>query len=588
MAPKNKAPHSVLQECHEAIVKLRKTTSVEAILKKIDYLIEKIFIAKAEISCHFDRQFVIDSSKTEYELEKIKNKALDDKKRLRILCLNFIYTLAEICHKRRCLGEIVSRLITIIRLETTLLQLAQNDTDHIQPASQLFPGCLLEYMIGLVLYSNDHDVEIVDGLVNDYLFSTPDLTYHSYTALDNIQKNFDTSQIKIYKNEKINQRDVFERFVQLVLRIPKPHVSYQMKMEAHGKVRADKGGANTSEGYNSDSDSTIGYSDESEDEDNSDEYESEMEYEIESETEENEQGTGKYDCTKVYSSLWQGIIFASATLPKKIVACILNRMPSDILPYTKNPLVYSNWLMGHLNGKEKILSMLSLKSIFELILNYGLGELEELHNNLGGEQASSAIYERIYMNLNDETIASEFGRDFLQFLNMALKSVMLPSQLTACFIKKLVRTACLTMCMDSTVLLTMAVNLLKVHNHTCLGVIHRDNIRGLKGKRDTTSMDKLTLSVTNGETQSEEDMLYIWEVPLLVNHFNERTATMASTFYSDLKKKRGVLLTAEDIIGCECKEHLMQEIKRARREDGGAAFRKTLQQTTQLAKEIFV
>ncbi|ORM41697.1 Uncharacterized protein BXIN_2727 [Babesia sp. Xinjiang] len=574
---------SLLEECHDTLTRLRSASSLEAVLEKLDHLIEKLFTAKSRISCHFDRQLLIESSRVGCDFGIHEDRSVDNKKKLRLLCLNFIRTLADIGHKKGIVGHIIPRLFTVLRLEVTLLEAAQNGSCQLKSGSPPFPVALLEYVIGIVLYSDRCDGDFVDSIIRDYLVTTSDWVYHTYIALTNMLENLDTSELCIYKNPNVSVPVVFERFMLVVLSLPKPQLACHIKRARVADKINDDNIANSKVLEDSDSGSQLDYSDQSVYDDHESGYDSMTE--SESVEDAMEQKTQTYDSAKAYASLWQSILFSPLPLPECLLPAILNRMPSDILPYEKNPLIYSNWLMAHLNGKDSILSMLSLKSIFELILKYGFGELEERRNDVGGKQYFSTFYERIYVYISDDILESNFGTEFLKLLSVAVQSVKLPSQLMGMFIKKLVRTACFTTCVNSTTLLIIAINLLKLHSHTCLSLVHRDNVRDTKRKCDSISMENPPLSRNNGAPNGENE-LYIWEIPLLLNHFNERTATIAGTFYSDLKKKRGTLLKAEDIIGCDSREHLRQEITRTRREDGNA-FRKTLQKTTLLATQIF-
>ncbi|EDO06465.1 hypothetical protein BBOV_II005130 [Babesia bovis T2Bo] len=568
---------------YDAMVTLNQTTSLNVVLKLVDYLIEEIYIAKAEFPCYYDRQFFTDVQHHANTLHMLTGKSLDNKKTLRILCLNFVATIAKLCQRKGYTIAILPHLFTIIRLESKLLQLLQSDHSAKFKLSQVFPGCFLEFTLGLVIYNDEWEIDAVFDILSNYV-NTPEIVYHCYVALQNIQESLESDQAEIYKHDNVTDVVALERLTELVLRLPKPELTYQKKKEDARKAKAST--IKSVINYDSDSGSSIEYSESSEnsESESSDETADDESDESYSDIDVNGDENLNHESLKAYSSMWQGIILCDIAMNKDITAKILNRMPADILPYTRSPLIYANWLIDHLNSKDNLLSMLSLKGIFDLVLNHGLGEVEELNNNMDGKQVSSSIYERIYMYLSDNIIASEYGRDFLQFVNLALKSVKLPSQLTARFIKKLVRTACFTECFEATILLTIAVNLLKVHSHTCLGVIHQDDVANIQQTIDKTSME--SLMETSDKNETEQEQIYIWELPLMINHFNERTAIMASTFYSDLKKKRAVVLKPEDIIDCDSIEHLRLEIKKARREEK-TTFRSTLQQTTQLAKQLF-
>ncbi|GIX63202.1 CBF/Mak21 family protein [Babesia caballi] len=585
MVGKGEVQFGLLEGCLEALEALGRATSLEEVLQKVDFLIEKLYLAKAGTQCCFDHQFFKDALRFDQSGKGFEVTTKQGGKRLRQLCLTFLRTFTVIGHKACYTEYLIPRLFTMIRLEISLRDIAQTKVEN-QNDSNAFPVAFLEYILGMVLYGEDCDSAFVETLLRDYLLAASEWIYHTYIALENIQKSLDTSEVKLYKNADVSNQVVFERFVSFLLKMPEPQKSIRRDAAttSHGDIDAVAGEHGSSDTSDVDSGSDVEYSDESESEDETDDADSDTEN---SDVEDPAQGiTQKYNFTKVYSAVWQNVIFAKYPLPDRLLRHILNSMPTSVLPYARNPVIYSNWLMAHLNGKDKILSMLSLKSIFELILKYGLAELDEIGDENGDENVS-AFYDRLYGHLSDDVLGSNYGGELLQFLSTAVKSTMLPSQLTAKFIKKIVRMACFTRCVESTILLTIAVNLLKMHNNTCLSLVHRDNIDGVKRTRDELNMERLEQSSAHDGSEDEMKQLFLWEISLLMNHFNERTAIVASTFYSDLRKRRSVLLKAEDVIGCDNREHLRQELTRARREEA-STFRKTLQKPSKLVTQIFM
>ncbi|KAK1939830.1 hypothetical protein X943_003784 [Babesia divergens] len=574
------------ETCYEVVESLKKVAKPEDILQKVDYLIEQIFLAKADLGCTFDRQFFIDASKVKYDGIAPQGSHQNQGKRLRRLCVAFLRTIAALTHKESYQRHIIPKILTVIRLEASLLSIANTATEN-KGNSTSFPVPILEFLIGLLLYAEVYDEELVDSLLSGHILISEEWIYHSFIALEHIKNDFESSQRNLYKDDNIPETIFFRRFVSLLLKMPQPQATRQrVKISVHrrdSEVKMDNmSGEDDNEDLDSDSD--LEYSDQLTDEDMDDTEESETEGEME---QPDERSKKTYNYINVYSALWQGTIFGRLPLSDDKAHDVLNHMPDHILPYASNPAIYANWLIRHLNGKDKILSMLSLKSIFELILRYGLGEIEGLRTNKNEEQPISAFYERLYGHLNDDIIGSKYGNEFLVLLNTALKSTMLPSQLIASFIKKLVRTACFTRCLESTTLLTIALNMLRKHNHTCLTMVHEGNLNDATGTPDLFNVDKIAGGKEKDVQVDNVKDMHLWELPLLMNHFNERTARIASTFYSDLKKKRCVILKAEDIMGCDAREHLRQELARARREDTNT-FRKAPQKTTELTTQLFV
>ncbi|GBE60624.1 CBF Mak21 family protein [Babesia ovata] len=574
----------LLAELEEGSIELNEAAgkdSIEEVLQKVDLLIEKLFVAKAELRCFFDRQFFVSGSKPECNGNTNELKTPQARVKLRQICLHFLRTIKTLSQKEGYLIYILPRIFTVLRLEISLRNVEPIGDEPNKGVESSFPLPLVEYIIGLALYSADYDDGIVEILIHDYIVSSDEWLYNAYSALENMLKDFDAPQFDLYRNDNLSAEIFFARFVSFLLALPAP------QFPSHLKVTSAPNSEKTSEHTNSndenDSDSDIDYGSVSSEEDDAD-------VSISSESMESHVSATvegfhwPFNFTKTYGALWQSVIFAKLPMPKELLAEIMSRMPTSILPYTKTPMIYTNWLMGQLHGEDKVLSMLSLGSIFELILKYGLAELDCIRANENRQCSISAFYELLYGHISSFVLNSKFGNQFLYFLNMALKSTMMPSSMTMKFIKKIVRMSCFTNSMKSAALLTIAFNLLKRHAQTYLNIVHRDTIRDAKQTRDVSDMEILTDVVESND--NEKDTTFLWELPLLMNHFNERSAVIASTFYSDLKRKRSLLLKAEDVILSDSRDHLRQELMRTCREDTNT-FRKKLQRKTKLLSKFF-
>lgn len=577
---KVKRPQVSLESCTSALEALERAKKAEDIEQNVDFLIEHIFIIKANVACPFDRQFFIDAAKARKDSVKSTSKEQDQGKELRHLCLNFIRVITALALNEKYMRQLIPRLIAIIRLEASLIKVLKSECKSDSTVYPSFPASVLELLIGIVLYTEGYDEDVLDDLLSQYLLSSAEWTYNSYVVLDQIKKNFDTSTNAVYVNKKLPDYVFLQRFISMLFRMPPPPQKTGSGQAAILKSTAKQGLMEE----DLDSGSDIEYDEETGDETSDSDGESAY---SDDQTEffvDDERNSCSY--ARLYSTVWHNTVFGRIPLTGEPLYKVLNHMPDNILPYSSNPTAYVNWLMNHLNGKEPILSVLSLRSIFVLIVKHRLGEVDGLRAKNAETQPISAFYDRLYEHLTEYLIASKFGSGLLQLLCASLQSTMLPSLLVARFIKKLVRTACFTRSAESTILLTIAINLLKRHNQTCLKMVHMDHVEG--EKQGISDGDYCIPARTDVDFAGDENKrLFLWELELLINHFNERTAKVASTFYSHLRKKRCMLLKAEDIIGCDAREHLRQELTKAKREDNNT-FRKTLQTTTDLAKQIIL
>lgn len=585
---RDKIQQPSVEACKELLEGFEKVQNPEEVKQTVELLIEQLFLLKAEIGCPFDRQFFIDAAKERRNVASVDEKGQSKGKAFRQLCLNFFRAMAAKARKEEFMRYSIPRILKMIRLEASLIGIASEQNKEEGRAGPALPVHLLELLIGVVLYAEEYDEEIVDELISDHLLVSPEWTYSSYIALEQMKKSFDASQRVIYRDPEMPETEFIRRFITFLLKMPKPLNPRKGPRYAAQKASkpAGPGGTDQADSDDVDSDSSIEYSEDESEEEESEEATSEEGVETESEEEMQENGPDRlYDYSKVFSSLWQETIFGKMPPSGESLFKVLSHMPSNVLPYAYNPSVYVNWLMKHLNGDEPILSMLSLRNLFELILRHGLGEIEGIRLDNEEKPSISAFYDRLYGHLNEGVVSSEYGKEFLELINTALQSTMLPSQLVAQFIKRLVRTACFTGSVESTTLLTIAINLLKKHNQTCLKMVHSENL--LEEKVGSADEEAIRAEDDVDSSDHDKKRMYLWELPLLMNHFNERTAKVASTFYSDLRKKRCIMLKAEDVIGCDVREHLLQELTRAKREDH-STFRKTLQKTTDLTTRIFL
>ncbi|CDR94208.1 hypothetical protein, conserved [Babesia bigemina] len=580
MSPKD----VVLSELAKGSNELNKTlgtTSIEVVFQKIDHLVEKIFVAKADIRCFFDRQFFTCGTKPGCDGNTNESKTRHASVKLRQICFNFFRTVTTLSQKEGYTIHLIPRLFTVLRLEISLRDLDPKGDEANKDVGNPFPLPLLEYIIGLMLHSVDYDDGIIENVLHDYVVSSNEWIYNAYSVLENILKDFVVPHFNLYKNESVSSNLFFARCVSFLLTLPTPQLSHRLNDTSAPDSGAVFEHSDANDGYDSDSD--IDYGSVSSGEDDAD-------VSVSSESVEAHVSatvTGlqwPFNFTKVYAAVWQGVIFANIPMSTELLARIMSRMPTAILPYTKTPVIYANWLIGHLHGDDKVLSMLSLGSIFELILKYGLAELDCMCADGNLQSSISEFYGLLYRNINTFVINCKFGTQFLCFLNMALKSTMMPSRMTMKFIKKIIRMSCFTNSMKSAALLVIAFNLLKRHAQTYLNIVHWDTIKEANRTRDVSDMDILTNVVESND--DEIVTAFLWELPLLMNHFNERSAVIASTFFSDLKRKRSTLLRAEDVILSDSRDHLRQDLVRTCREDTHA-FRKKLQKKTKLSSKIF-
>ncbi|AFZ80673.1 hypothetical protein BEWA_000780 [Theileria equi strain WA] len=269
----------------------------------------------------------------------------------------------------------------------------------------------------------------------------------------------------------------------------------------------------------------------------------------------------------MYNKLWMYVIrdyHVNHGLSSEALVTLVEAMPSHVFPFSSNPLLFVDLLIDFLSHSSLNLQILSLRALMELVLYYGLDDAMilsvDVEEHAGEEKSASYFYLKLLKFLNIEYLDGDYGKCLLQVLYTALKSSMLPVKLISSFIKRLVQVSCVTDSLTTNALLSIALDLLIRHNKHCIHLV--------------------------SDVQDKEGEEYLYELTLLLRHFNDATTKICGIYHSDLRDKNVVKLNVDDFVNLERNQLLKSIVCRIKKSED-SPFRENVQKSTFLVSKLF-
>lgn len=241
--------------------------------------------------------------------------------------------------------------------------------------------------------------------------------------------------------------------------------------------------------------------------------------------------------------------------PSSLHLHLLNRLSTDILPNLTNPLTVADYLVGSF-ASGGLIAVLALKGILLLMLDHGL--------------EYPKFYEQLYSLLTPDAFSSRHRYELFELVDLCMKSLRVPSYITAAVIKRIARIALLAPAPALYFALPFIRQLLQRHPN-CLALIHRTSKSLVDAEAegadqsDTAKQRSLELATKlfdgidpfvmseNDPFKSNAAQSTLWELMIIEKHFLPAVPLMVSAFASPaednapvrFEKTYGRLFTAE-------------------------------------------
>ncbi|KAH0473844.1 MAG: hypothetical protein KVP17_002248 [Porospora cf. gigantea B] len=255
-----------------------------------------------------------------------------------------------------------------------------------------------------------------------------------------------------------------------------------------------------------------------------------------------------------YTTAWLAFL-AQVTddAPKDLVLNVLYALPPRVLPYLSNPLILSTFYQDTFDSHENLSVSIACLS----------GHFYFLTRARGGEDESVGFYSRLYSLLCVPVFSLAVRTQFLQLLQVCLRSPLLAKAILAQFIKKLLRIACFVPAPNALWILSLVIHLLqKETTPAMLPLIHVDLME--TASVDTPPVSSL-LDFNLDELGSAVELLTcsLREIELLRRHTSREVRVLASAFESDYLKRKHQQVEPQDFEKLSLSSMSLHQLKRS-------------------------
>eukprot|EP00737_Agarophyton_chilense_P001665 gb/GEZJ01001867.1/.p1 GENE.gb/GEZJ01001867.1/~~gb/GEZJ01001867.1/.p1 ORF type:complete len:477 (-),score=63.72 gb/GEZJ01001867.1/:669-2099(-) len=232
----------------------------------------------------------------------------------------------------------------------------------------------------------------------------------------------------------------------------------------------------------------------------------------------------KKELKSAFVKAWLAVLRVEMNL--EIQQTLLRRIPNELIPVMPQPLVLSDFIISSFAAKDISTSIAALEGLFILISKH------RLEYPLFYQEVYSLLRVDVFRYVEDPTRFMELVATLL------LKGTMIPGNMVAAFVKRLVRRALNWPSYHAVWCLRLALDVLQKHPSTCF-LVHRpvnlfDTVPNQNGEDpfDDTEHDPQA-------SRANESSL--WEVEVLKRHINPAVSRLAMAFERDLRNRRASL-----------------------------------------------
>lgn len=231
---------------------------------------------------------------------------------------------------------------------------------------------------------------------------------------------------------------------------------------------------------------------------------------------------GKKEIKTAFVKAWLATI--RSEMDPKTRLQVLGRIPSELIPLMPNPLQLSDFLTSNFSSNDLKTSAASLDGMVTLISKHGLDY--------------PLFYQKLYGMLREDVFREV--EDPKRFMDLAalllLQGAMVPGNMLAAFIKRLVRRALCWPTCHALWSLRLSLDIMRKHPSTCF-LVHRtvnlfDNVRDIQREvKDPFDDSELDPQASCAEQSS------LWELLVLRKHVSPAMSRLVSAFDRDVRAR---------------------------------------------------